>query len=482
MRNAPSESNIVSLIAVLIAIWIIALIPFAVIGHGFLPPDDALWHSSKAFSGKCSSEVLVQRAEVTMETHPGWDAILGAVHRVTNWDVHSLVLFSVISLFILFSIIPIFFLRYPESWLLSMLTISIATPGWFFRLFLGRPYIVTMAAILVMLFLWPKLKSKKNDYGVLALLTFVIAISTWAHRTWYILLAPVIALLLAREWRASLRLAISLVAGIFIGSALTGHPILLMKDTILHLWLVSTSCESQGMFVTELRPLLCDFGIVVLVAAMLFWRFTRGRWNRAVIDNPIFILMVLCFIGRLVTNRIWLDVGIPALAIWIAGEFHDFLDAKMGRRQWNRIFLTVALAGTLYLSITSDAGSRWSGRKHQDYLSSEDPTQAGWLPGPGGIIYSDDMGVFFQTVFKNPTANWRYILGPESALMPEKDLKILREIQENRQTYKLFEPWVKKMRPEDRLIIRGDEDHKPKIPELEWKYAALGTWVGRKSR
>lgn len=475
-----SASGIVPVVVVLIAVWVILLIPFKIIEYGFLPPDDALWHSAKVISGKNWSEVLVLRDDIKMESHPGWHYILSFVHKITGWDAHSLVLFSVISLFILFFTVPILFLRYPESWLLSMLTLSIAAPTWFFRALLGRPYIVTMAVLLAIFMLWPRLKDKKRAYASLITITLLIAVSTWIHRTFYILLIPIAAFLLAREWKASICMAICSVVGISIGSALTGHPVLFIKQTILHLILVATSYETQGVLVTELRPGAGDLVIGVMIALFLFWRVLRGRWNRNVIDNPIFITVVLSFIAGFITKRVWLDVGMPAAILWMAKEFEDFLSTKVKIESPKRLLYIFVIAGILYLSLTSDVGGRWTNCRPQDYLLSEDPTQAQWMPGSGGIVYSDDMMIFFQTVFKNPNGDWRYILGSESAIMPQEDLKILRDIQKHRWSYKPFEPWVKKMRPQDRLIIKGDEDHKPKIPELEWNYTARSIWVGRK--
>ena len=476
-------SNTVPLLTALIAIWVILLIPFQIVGHGFLPPDDALWHSAKVISGKNWGDVLVLRSDIKIESHPGWHAILGFVHDVTKCDTNSLVLFSVISLFILFTIIPIFFLRYPEAWLASLLVISMAAPGWLFRLLLGRPYIVTMAVLLCIFLLWPKLKEKKVPYPALIIVTILIAISTWVHRTFYILAIPIAAFLLAREWRASIRMAICTIIGIFIGASIdTGHPILFIKQTMLHLALISGSYTTQDMLVTELRPAIGDIITVILVSGMLFWRALRGRWNRNIIDNPLFIMGALSFVAGFVTRRIWLDVGMPVMAIWMAKEFEDVLSAKIKILSLHRLFFTVILAGVLYLSFTTDAGSRWSMCKPKDYISAQDPKQAEWLPGPGGILYSCDMGLFFKTVYKNPHGNWRYILGSEAAIMPQEDLKILRNIQKNWLTYETFEPWVKKMRPEDRLVIGIDEDHMPKIKELEWKYIAYGTWIGRKPK
>ncbi len=132
--------------------------------------------------------------------------------------------------------------------------------------------------------------------------------------------------------------------------------------------------------------------------------------------------------------------------------------------------------------MTGDVGNRWTGNLTIEYLSAEDPRQSPWLPEPGGIIYSDEMGVFYQTFLKNPHAPWRYILGFEPAWMPPEDLNIYRKIQWNFGAAEAFKPWVDKMRPQDRLIIRRAAENKPQIPGLEWYYAATGTWIGRLPR
>jgi hypothetical protein len=475
------ESNIVPLLIVIMTIWVIVLIPFKIIGYGFLPPDDALWHSAKVISGKNWADVLVLRPDIKIESHPGWHYILGIVHNVTKCDTHSLVLFSVVSLFILFTLIPIFFLRRPEAWLAALIAISMANLNCFFRLFLGRPYIITMAALLCIFLLWPKLKDKKVSYPALIFITILIAVSTWIHRTFYIFLIPTVAFFLAREWKAGIRMIICTMAGVFIGAAITGHPLLFIKQTILHLMLVSKSYETQNMLVIELRSMMWDFNIIMLVSGMLFWRALRGKWDKSAVDNPIFIVILLSFVAGLVTRRIWIDVGIPALAIWMAREFEDiFTFAKINIRSLQRLAFSAILAGVLYISITTDVNGRWTTCRPTDYISDEDPAQKEWLPGSGGILYSYDMGIFFRTVYKNPHGDWRYILGSEAAIMPEEDLKILRGIQKSELAYASFEPWVKKMRPEDRLVIGGSEDRMPNIPALEWKYAARWTWIGKK--
>ena len=124
----------------------------------------------------------------------------------------------------------------------------------------------------------------------------------------------------------------------------------------------------------------------------------------------------------------------------------------------------------------------------KQYLAQNDPALQGWLPESGGIIYSVDMTVFNDLFFKNPTAPWRYVLGFESALMLPEDLAVVREVAWNYGDLRGYDPWLKKIRPQDRLIIpeswlpttgltRGGN-----IAELEWHRAANGWWIGRLRR
>jgi hypothetical protein len=144
-----------------------------------------------------------------------------------------------------------------------------------------------------------------------------------------------------------------------------------------------------------------------------------------------------------------------------------------------RLFITLALAVGLFLGFTSDRDGRWTQNLTTEFLTQDNPALAGWLPGQGGIIYNSDMDVFFETFFANPKADWKYILGFESGWMQKDDLDVLRKSQWNFGDARAFEPWVQKMRPEDRMIIRAPGGSPPNLPELQWYYAATETWIGR---
>jgi hypothetical protein len=82
----------------------------------------------------------------------------------------------------------------------------------------------------------------------------------------------------------------------------------------------------------------------------------------------------------------------------------------------------------------------------------------------------------------NPNADWRYVLGYESTLMPADDFKIFSNILWNYGDAKAYKPWVEKLRPEDRIVIRGGAGDAPNIPQLEWNHGLADTWIGRLPR
>jgi hypothetical protein len=114
----------------------------------------------------------------------------------------------------------------------------------------------------------------------------------------------------------------------------------------------------------------------------------------------------------------------------------------------------VAVAAALHLSIAANHGRRWesSPLPRIEWLS-ENPRQAEeWLPGDGGIVYSTEMRVFYSMYLVWPDAPWRYILGPEQGIMPRADLAVLHDFEE-RGSWDALQPWVDKLRAEDRLIV-----------------------------
>jgi len=165
--------------------------------------------------------------------------------------------------------------------------------------------------------------------------------------------------------------------------------------------------------------------------------------------------------------------------IWVALELQEHFDRHFCPDSAKRLLVTLGIASGVFCGFTSDRDNRWTVNLTMEYYAFDNPDAAGWLPDPGGIIYSSGMDVFFQTFFKQPTADWKYILGFEPGLMRPEDLEVFRKIQWNYGDPRAFEPWVKKMRPQDRMVVHVTGDSSPQVPELEWHYIGSGLWVGR---
>ena len=478
-KSNPGKSRIVPLTILCIALSVIILIPFKVISYGFLPPDDALRHVAKVISEKDWNDILVLRDDIRMDSHPGWHMILSSVRSMTHWDKDSLAVFSVVSLFLLFCIVPLAMLRRFEAWLLAILIILIAIPSYALRLFLGRPYILTMTVLLVICLLWPRLRDEKAPYETAAILALLIAASTWINSSWYLFALPLVCFFLARQWRAGLYIGISILSGIILGALLTGQPLVFLKQSFYLPFRAMSHHSLQRMLVTELQPYSGVFSMVIVVVGMLAWQYLRGKLDQRILRDPVFILIVLTWILGFVSRRFWLDWGMPAAAIWIALEFQDVFNKKIDFFAWQRAVLSLAVAGTLFLAVTNDYNSRWTANLFNEYQSLDNPSHKEWLPEPGGILYTADMRIFYTTFYANPKASWRYILGFEPTMMPPEDLKVLRDIQWSFGADGSFEPWVKKMKPEDRLVIPRGLGQAPKIPALEWHSTDTGIWIGR---
>lgn len=479
LKKIFSESRIVPLIVISLCVLAVFLVSLKIISYGYIPGDDAMRHVAKAISGLDWDKILVMRGDIKMDSHPGWHAILTVLHRTMNYSADDLMVFSVVSLFLIFCLVPLFFLERPESWILALLAVSIAGHEFMYRLTLGRPYIFTMSTVLIFGFLWPRFRNKKLYWPGVILLTISIAMSTWVHGLWYMFALPIACLFTAREWRSGIIFSACAVSGVIIGASLTGHPFLYLSQILNHSIHSFNSHTVTRMLVGEFQPSDGTPFMVAAVLAMLGWRALRNSWSMKSMDNPLFLLGVTGWILGLAVCRSWIDWGIPAISAWMALEFQDFFIKTIGYYSWRRVGVASFAALALFLLATSDLGGLWTNNLTNDYISSENPDVAPWLPEADGIVYSTDMTIFYQTFYKNPKAHWRYVLGFEPTWMKPDDLAIFRNIQWNHGAFKSFEEWVKKMRPQDRLIIRYSWEKSPAISGLEWYYAATDTWIGR---
>jgi len=468
------------------AIFAIILIPFKIIGLGFLPMDDALRHAAKAVSGKSWQEILVMRSDFAIDPSPGWQKILAWVHAGLGGGAEPLVIFSVVFLMLLVTLVALVWLRRPEAWLGALLVAAVFVPACTTRFMRGRPYLLTDAVLIAILFLWSEREGNSGkDFPRRLALVFtplLVAASAWIHGSWYMLVLPGAAILFAGFWRSAIAYGGCWLAGSFLGSALTGHPWDFLFQSVRHMFGVFGNFVVNRQLEPEFYPSDGATPAVLVVAALLLWRTVSSGWNPRAVLNPVFMMMALGWLLGLKMQRFWWDWGLPAFVVWCALELQARCEQQLSFDSTRRLLVTLALAGGVFLGFTSDREGRWTDHLTTEYLTPDNPTLAGWLPEPGGIIYNSDMNVFFETFYKNPTAPWRYVLGFEPGLMLPENLAVLRKAQWNFGDSRAFAPWAQKMLPEDRLIIHATGGAVPKLPELEWNYAATEIWIGRLPR
>lgn len=466
-----------------LAVWILAVavlifIPLKIISYGYLPGDDALRHAAKAVSGKPWSEILILNPVYKIDHEFGWNLLLTRLHLWENWDAESLVIFSVVALFLLVNLAGIAWLRWPEAWVATLL-VGMVLSSIPVRFTLGRPYLITLASLLTVLFLWRRCRNAPPQIPALVLMTVLAAASTFFHGAWYLWVLPVAAFFLAGEFRWSIALGFCWLAGVLIGSALTGHPLEYPVQALRLAFLAVGAHETQRTMASELQPFSGDSLALIGLGSLLILRHVTKVKSVPLLRDPAFWLACMGWILGFKVARFWVDWGWPALMVIIAWDLQLLFETQMALDSFKRLGLVCVIAGAAYLGITCDFNSRWSASLTQQFLSADDPDLKGWMPGKNGIFYTVDMSLFYQTFYKNPHGDWRYMLGFEPTWMPKEDFEIYHKILWNFNDGKAYQPWIEQMTPADRLAVRGGGGGTPDIPGLEWKYAVSGIWLGR---
>ncbi len=464
----------------LLALVVLVVIPFRIHLYDFAAQDDARRHVAKVISGRDWSDIVVLDKPFTGFDHnQGWHVILGGVHRL-GLDQDGLLKFSAIGLFLAFVLTGLWiYRREPDAWMVAMLAAALLTPCP--RWMQGRPYILAAAIFLILLHLWREPRNKEGTRVAVTVALFALA--TWIHGSWYLFALMPLGLLCCGRFREAGLNAASWLGGSMLGACLTGRPLGFLIDHLIQAKAVMHSSPVTRLLVPEFQPSL-QVMAPILVLPLLVWKHQHGDdlWKSHG-RNPAFWLMIVGWILGFSNGRFWVDWGSVAFLTWVAWTLAPDLKALGESRPFRRIFLGGLLASGIYLSWSADADSRWSNNEYTDPLNLEDPAHEGCLPDPGGILYADDMLVFYLTFYQNPHGPWRYILGYEAALMPPEDLRILRQIQfYQSKADHLYQPWVDKFTPADRLVLLRDPGNPPQIKGLVWKYAAYKTWVGRLPR
>ena len=154
-----------------VVILVILAIPLKIIGYGYLPGDDALRHAAKAVSGKPWPEILVVGPAFKIDHNYGWHFLLRLIYLRNKCDppnaerdTENLVLFSVVALFVLVGWAALPWLKRPEAWLIALTAAGLASDVPL-RFLIGRPFILTIAGLLTILFAWQAHAPRRPNGG-----------------------------------------------------------------------------------------------------------------------------------------------------------------------------------------------------------------------------------------------------------------------------------------------------------------------------
>jgi len=451
-----------------------------VLGYGFVPIGDARRYVAKAVTDKEYPQILVLGPTYHMDFSPGWEWWLRRLHRATGLDEDGLMVFSAGGLLLLILGAGLPWLRHPEAWLAALLAFTVPLPGLMPRWMQGRPFLISECVLLCLLLAWSRERDEKPSWWKLAGSTAGFALATWMHGTWYLYGLLLAAFFLAGWRRATIGLTVCWVAGTLLGAVLTGRPIEFLQQNLVWAGALSRGGVPAESLVGELQPSDGEFSALLVLGFVWLWRRQRGKGGPDLFGSPVFWMMAVCWVLALKAGRFWADWGLAAGLAWLATQFDEGIQEAWSDWPARRLAVCGMVSLALFLDTTSDLDSRYTSTLHEAVVDGSQPDMQGWMPDHDGIFYGADSSFFFNTFYKNPQGDWRYILGYESAIMPEADLKIYRNIQWNRYAWEAYRPWVDKMRPQDRLEITSVTE--PRLPPLEWHHAAGAIWIGRLPR
>ncbi len=448
-----------------------------VLSMGYLPPGDARRHAAKPFAAKPYSEIVVMRPEYVVDHSPGWEWFLGVLHKTLGMGEDSLLGFSLVAMALCVFWLPLIWVKHPEAWLAALLAQSIAIPDLINRFVQGRPYLLTEGIMMALLFSWSKEERRIPPWWKIALTCLGFTLSVAVHGAWYLWVLLFVAFFLAQRWMAGLWLAGCWLAGVVIGALLTGQPIKFLYGAIFMAKCVYEEHAPKYMLVGEFQPSIGEYGTVAMLVLVYLWRQRQASSARPLSVQPVFWMILINWILGFSADRFWADWGMPAALVWMAGEFDNASFKLWDGAPLRRLIACGCIVLPLYLDMTNDMDRRYSLTLVEPFVDGTDPKLKEWMPGPGGIFYNDNMQFFYNTFYKNPHADWRYMAGFEPALMPKDDLKIYRAVHASDGNPADYEPWVKKLRPQDRLALTRSAP--PELTGVEWKQAAPRVWIGR---
>ena len=174
-------------------------------------------------------------------------------------------------------------------------------------------------------FMWQKFGSAPPKKWMLLLATALFALGTFVHGVWYLWVLLLGAFFLAGEFRWAISLGFCWAIGVFIGSALTGHPFEYPLQAFkLALLAVGMHATARTM-ASELQPFHGDILAVEILGGLLVLRQLAKLNAVPLAKTPAFWLACFGWVLGFKVTRFWADWGWPALMVLIACDLQLLL-------------------------------------------------------------------------------------------------------------------------------------------------------------
>lgn len=464
----------------------ILFVPLAIVSHGYTPEDDVLSDAALAVSGRTWGDVMLigPAFDQELRAHAGWESLLRSLHRV-GFTQDQLAAGVIAGLAFLAFLPAVILLRRPECALLLLGVLVVVDFNVFMRFLSGRPYLLDVCCTCTFLLLWRRFERNPLHPGLIALFALMLILRVWIRGNLATLGIPLVAFYasawLSGRYRPALVFTACVAVGIIGGGLLYGNPLDFIVYNAKHLyWTLFRPSEFKSL-ATEMLPLTGNVQIFLFAATFVVASLSRtGDPER--FRHPAFILALMGWMMSFTVVRFWFDFGLPAFLVWAALELENHLETHMRRDGRARLLLAAFAAGSFALALLMPHRDKW----RESPIVRAAPVRAlaivapDWLPGAGGIVYNPTMKIFYTFFALFPHGPWKYATGTEPGLMPPEDLRVYDAINRTGSA-DAYRPWVAKLRPVDRMVLKLPPDHAIRtiFPELEWRFVPPDYWFGR---
>ena len=466
------------IIAIIFLIAVFAFIPLKIIDKGFRPTDDVNRHVAFSVTEQKWTDVLVIEKGLEADHNVGWHKILRFLHKYIKLDKKELLVFSIVSLFLLVNLTGSLVSSNLSSWSIVLLIMIIFSKQVIARLMLGRPFIFSCFCALILFKLWFADSSKKW-FAKYLFTIIVLTLAVWIHGTWYTFLLLPFALLISGKVTKSAELTLLIILSTILGALLTGD----FKEFLYYHYAATLNIFTERLYTWQLVTEFAEGNYALLwliptVAITIISIYTKKIKLNDLSKDPLFILILLTWLLSIKVIRFWSDWGIIALMFWLSNQLSELIkDMQSIKKTFFRYVLFTFIMISLALLIPN---LNWNNEKNGKYnqINFNQEQYASFLPEDGGIIYNDNMLHFYYLYYENPEAKYKYVLGFEPAIMSKDNKKIYREIAYSKCHYSAYKPWIEKLTEKDRIYT--SKDISEFYPQLTWIKANKSLYIGKK--